>query len=59
MIGYLAGQNVLILLCLTDMRVLLLSQLYLPEPDIKVHLLGRDLTWRGHGVTVVTRHSRN
>lgn len=36
------------------MRVLLLSQWYVPEPDIKVHLLGKDLVARGHQVTSIT-----
>lgn len=36
------------------MRVLMLSQLYVPEPDIKVHLLGADLARRGHQVTAIT-----
>lgn len=36
------------------MRILLLSQWYVPEPDIKVHLLGKDLAARGHHVTTVT-----
>jgi glycosyltransferase involved in cell wall biosynthesis len=36
------------------MRVLLLSQWYVPEPDIKVHILGRDLAVRGHQVTAIT-----
>lgn len=36
------------------MRVLTLSQWYLPEPDVKVHLLGKDLVARGHEVTAVT-----
>lgn len=36
------------------MRILLLSQWYVPEPDIKVHLLGKDLVARGHQVTAIT-----
>lgn len=36
------------------MKVLLLSQWYLPEPDIKVHLLGKDLVEHGHQVTALT-----
>jgi colanic acid biosynthesis glycosyl transferase WcaI len=36
------------------MRVLLLSQWYTPEPDIKVHLLAKGLAARGHQVTVIT-----
>lgn len=36
------------------MRVLLLSQWYVPEPDIKNHLIARDLQERGHQVTVIT-----
>lgn len=36
------------------MRVLLLSQWYTPEPDIKVHLLAKGLAVRGHQVTVIT-----
>ena len=36
------------------MRVLILSQWYIPEPDIKVHLLGKDLASRGHQVTAIT-----
>ena len=36
------------------MRILLLSQLYVPEPDIKVHLLGKGLVERGHQVTTIT-----
>lgn len=35
-------------------RILVLSQWYVPEPDIKVHLLGRDLVARGHQVTSIT-----
>jgi len=33
---------------------LLLSQWYIPEPDIKVHLLGKGLVARGHQVTSIT-----
>lgn len=36
------------------MRILTLSQWYLPEPEIKIHLLGRDLAARGHSVTAIT-----
>lgn len=36
------------------MRVLLLSQWYPPEPDLKVHVLAKALAARGHAVTVVT-----
>lgn len=36
------------------MRIVLLSQWYLPEPDIKVHLLAKDLIARGHQVISVT-----
>ena len=36
------------------MRVLVLSQYYPPEPDPKIHALGRDLTALGHRVRVVT-----
>jgi glycosyltransferase involved in cell wall biosynthesis len=36
------------------MRILLLSQYYTPEPDIKVHLLARSLVARGHQVTTIT-----
>ena len=36
------------------MRVLILSQWYLPEPDIKIHLLAKDLVARGHRVTSIT-----
>ena len=36
------------------MRILTLSQWYAPEPDIKVHLLARDLKARGHSVTSIT-----
>jgi glycosyltransferase involved in cell wall biosynthesis len=36
------------------MRVLTLSQWYIPEPETKVHLLGRDLTACGHQVTAIT-----
>lgn len=36
------------------MRVILLSQWYQPEPEIKVHLLARDLVRRGHEVTAIT-----
>ena len=36
------------------MRVLVLSQYYPPEPDPKIHALGRDLQTRGHRVRVIT-----
>ena len=36
------------------MRILFLSQWYIPEPDIKVHLLAQDLAARGHQVTSIT-----
>ena len=36
------------------MHILLLSQWYIPEPDIKIHLLARDLAARGHQVTSIT-----
>ncbi len=36
------------------MRVLTLSQWYIPEPDIKIHLLAQDLAARGHQVTSIT-----
>ena len=36
------------------MRILLLSQLYAPEPDLKVHPLAADLARRGHAVTAIT-----
>ncbi|RLE40053.1 glycosyltransferase WbuB [Candidatus Woesearchaeota archaeon] len=36
------------------MRVLLLAQWYIPEPDIKIHLLAKDLVARGHQVTSIT-----
>jgi colanic acid biosynthesis glycosyl transferase WcaI len=36
------------------MRVLLLSQMYVPEPDIKIHLLAKDLVTRGHQVVSIT-----
>lgn len=36
------------------MRLLILSQLYFPEPDYIVHGLARDLVARGHQVTTVT-----
>jgi colanic acid biosynthesis glycosyl transferase WcaI len=35
-------------------KLLILSQWYRPEPDIKVHLLGRELVARGHQVTAIT-----
>jgi len=36
------------------MRILTLSQWYVPEPDMKIHLLARDLVSRGHTVRAVT-----
>ena len=36
------------------MRVLTLSQWYVPEPDFKIHPLGQDLAARGHQVTALT-----
>lgn len=36
------------------MRIHLLSQWYTPEPDIRIHPLARELTARGHDVTVIT-----
>jgi len=36
------------------MRIVLLSQWYRPEPEPKVHVLGRDLVARGHEVTAIT-----
>lgn len=36
------------------MRILILSQYYPPEPDIRVHPLARELAARGHQVTVIT-----
>ena len=36
------------------MRFIILSQWYVPEPDFKIHLLGRNLAQRGHRVTVIT-----
>jgi hypothetical protein len=36
------------------MQFLILSQWYVPEPDIKIHLLGRDLAQHGHKVTTIT-----
>jgi len=36
------------------MRLLTLSQWYIPEPDIKIHLLGRGLVARGHQVASIT-----
>ena len=36
------------------MRLLFLSQWYPPEPEIKIHLLGKDLVARGHAVTAIT-----
>src|SRR5262249_27297967 len=37
-----------------EMRVLLLSQWYTAESDIRIHSLARTLTARGHPVTVMT-----
>ena len=36
------------------MRILILSQFYFPEPEIRVRLLAMELAERGHEVTVVT-----
>jgi len=36
------------------MRILILSQWYIPEPDIKIHLLGKSLVERGHQITAIT-----
>ena len=36
------------------MRIILLSQIYSPEPEIRVHLLGKGLVARGHHVTAIT-----
>ena len=36
------------------MRIIVLSQWYTPEPDIKSHLLAKDLVRRGHEVTSIT-----
>lgn len=36
------------------MRVLLLSQWYVPEPDVRVQALAQDLVARGHQVTSIT-----
>jgi colanic acid biosynthesis glycosyl transferase WcaI len=36
------------------LRILILSQWYSPEPEMKVHVLARDLVARGHTVTTVT-----
>jgi glycosyltransferase involved in cell wall biosynthesis len=36
------------------MRIIVLSQLYQPEPEPKIHLLARDLAARGHQVTSIT-----
>ena len=36
------------------MRILTLSQWYVPEPDFKIHALGQDLAARGHHVTALT-----
>jgi len=35
-------------------RILILSQWYRPEPDLKAHLLGADLVARSHTVTAIT-----
>ena len=37
-----------------SLRVLILSQWYAPEPDIKIHLLAKDLVSRGHRVISIT-----
>src|SRR5438445_501527 len=36
------------------MRILILTQNYVPEPDTKMHVLGRALHLRGHAITVIT-----
>lgn len=36
------------------MRIIVLSQWYTPEPDVKSHLLAKDLAARGHEVTSIT-----
>lgn len=36
------------------MRILILSQNYIPEPDPKMHLLGKGLVERGYEVSVIT-----
>ena len=36
------------------MRIVVLSQWYTPEPDVKSHLLAKDLATRGHEVTSIT-----
>jgi glycosyltransferase involved in cell wall biosynthesis len=36
------------------MHVLILSQWYPPEPDLRIHALARELTARGHKVTAIT-----
>lgn len=36
------------------MRLLILTQNYVPEPDPKMHILGKGLVERGHQVTVIT-----
>jgi len=35
------------------MKIIILSQYYVPEPDFKIHLLGKSLVVRGHQVTVI------
>lgn len=37
-----------------QMRVLILTQNYIPEPDPKMHILGKGLVERGHEVDVLT-----
>jgi len=36
------------------MRILTLSQFRIPEPDIKIHLLGKSLVETGHQVVAIT-----
>ena len=36
------------------MRILILSQTYVPEPDPKMHILAKGLVERGHDVTTIT-----
>lgn len=36
------------------MHVLILTQNYIPEPDPKMHILGKGLVNRGHEVKVIT-----
>jgi colanic acid biosynthesis glycosyl transferase WcaI len=35
-------------------RVIILSQWYVPEPDLKIHLIGKLLIEKGHSVTAIT-----